>query len=163
MLLPCRHAQATPMPSIEPKPACDSPTVLTRREFVGRSGALAAILTSRLQPTPAAAPMAVICLIQYEIDPAQRAAFAEYATNWAAVIPRCGGDLVGYFLPYEGTNHIGWALIAFESLAAYEAYRAKLRSDPDAQRNLAFARTGRFIVREERTFVEAVPATFKRH
>ena len=106
--------------------------------------------------------MTIVCLIHYEIDPGQRDAFADYATRWAPVIPRCGGDLVGYFLPYEGTNYAGWALIAFDSLAAYEAYRARLRADPDAQRNLAFARDRRFIVREERTFVEAVPATFKR-
>src|SRR5271157_5611518 len=55
------------------------------------------------------------------------------------IIPRCGGHLVGYFLPHEGTNDIAWGLIAFESLAAYEAYRARLKSDPEARENFAMA------------------------
>ena len=61
--------------------------------------------------------MRVTCIIRYEIDPYQKDAFKQYAVNWGRIIPRCGGDLIGYFLPYEGTNNIGWALIAFESLA----------------------------------------------
>src|SRR5262245_16935198 len=76
------------------------------------------------------------------------------------IIPRCGGRLIGYFLPHEGTNNIAWGLIAFDSLAAYEAYRTRLKSDTDALENFAMARTKRFILGEERTFVEAVDATF---
>ncbi len=68
--------------------------------------------------------MKITCFIRYEIDPFQRDAFKQYADTWARIIPRCGGDLVGYFLPYEGTNNVAWGLIAFDSLAAYEAYRA---------------------------------------
>ena len=56
-----------------------------------------------------------------------RAEFEAYAKRWHDIIPRCGGDLVGYWMPHEGTNNIAFALISFESLAAYEAYRAKLR------------------------------------
>ena len=103
--------------------------------------------------------MTVTCFIRYEIDPFQRDAFAEYADNWSPIIPRCGGDLIGYFLPYEGTNNVGWALIAFESLAAYEAYRARLKADPEGQKNFAFAQSKRIILREERTFLEAVKST----
>jgi hypothetical protein len=62
-------------------------------------------------------PMAVTCLIRYQLDPFQRDAFAEYARSWATIIPRCGGDLLGYFLPHEGTNEVAWALISFEALA----------------------------------------------
>src|SRR5450755_388155 len=69
--------------------------------------------------------MTITCFIRYEIDPFQLNAFREYANNWRRIIPRCGGDLVGYFLPQEGTNNVAWGLIAFESLAAYEAYRAR--------------------------------------
>jgi hypothetical protein len=76
------------------------------------------------------------------------------------IIPRCGGDLLGYFLPHEGTNDIGWGLIAFDSLAAYETYRTRLKADAEARRNFAFAQSRRFILREERTFVEAVSSTF---
>jgi NIPSNAP len=32
-------------------------------------------------------------------------------------------------MPHEGTNNIALAPISFESLAAYEAYRAWLRGD----------------------------------
>ncbi len=104
--------------------------------------------------------MKVTCVIRYQIDPFQRDAFRQYAENWGRIIPRCGGHLVGYFLPYEGTNDIAWALIAFDSLAAYEAYRARLREDPEGRENFTFAQTKRFILREERNFVEAVDGTF---
>ena len=100
--------------------------------------------------------MKITCVIRYQIDPFQRDAFREYAENWRTIIPRCGGDLIGYFLPYEGTNDVGWGLIAFDSLAAYERYKATLRSDAEAQKNFAFAQSKRFILREERNFVEAV-------
>jgi hypothetical protein len=101
----------------------------------------------------------ITCFIRYQIDPFQREAFAEYADRWARIIPRCGGDLVGYFLPYEGTNDVAWGLIRFENLAAYELYRARLRADPDGRANFAFATEKRFILREERTFLEAVAGT----
>jgi hypothetical protein len=105
--------------------------------------------------------MSVTCFIRYEIDPFQREAFAEYADQWAGIIPRCGGDLLGYFLPYEGTNYVGWALIGFESLASYEAYRKTLRADPEARANVAFAQSRRFILKEERTFLEPVQSTLR--
>ncbi len=106
--------------------------------------------------------MAITCFIRYEIDPFQREAFREYAQRWGKIIPRCGGDLVGYFLPHEGTNNVAWGLIAFQSLAAYEAYRARLKADPEGRENFAFAQAKRLILREERTFVETVDGTFRR-
>ena len=111
-------------------------------------------------PSPGA-PVSVTCFIRYEIDPFQREGFAEYAANWARIIPRCGGDLLGYFLPYEGTNNIAWALISFESLAAYETYRARLKADPEGRANFALAQSRRLILREERTFLEGVPSTLR--
>ncbi len=96
------------------------------------------------------------CFIRYQIDPFQRGAFEAYARRWLTIIPRCGGDLRGYFLPHEGTNDVAWGLIAFASLADYEAYRARLRADPEGQANFALAREKRFILREERTFCENV-------
>jgi hypothetical protein len=102
------------------------------------------------------------CLIRYEIDPFQREQFAAYAENWGKIIPRCGGHLVGYFLPYEGTNHVAWGLIAFESLAEYEAYRTRLKADEQGRENFEFARARRFILREERSFVEPVSGTLDR-
>ncbi len=105
--------------------------------------------------------MKITCVIRYEIDPFQRDAFKKYAENWGRIIPRLGGHLVGYFLPYEGTNYVGWALIAFDSLVSYEAYRARLNADPEARENLAMAQSKRFILREERNFVEVVEGTFE--
>ena len=104
--------------------------------------------------------MTIVCVIRYQIDPYQRDNFQKYAENWGRIIPRCGGHLVGYFLPYEGTNDVGWGLIAFNSLAAYERYKARLRSDPEGRENFAFAQNRKFILREERNFVEVVDGTF---
>lgn len=106
--------------------------------------------------------MAITCFIRYEIDPFQREAFKEYCENWGRIIPRCGGNLVGYFLPLEGSNYEAWGLIAFDSLAAYEAYRARLKSDPEGRANFMLAQEKRFIVREERTFTEIVDGAFQR-
>lgn len=103
--------------------------------------------------------MTITSFIRYQIDPFQREAFKTYAENWGRIIPACGGHLLGYFLPHEGSNDIAWGLIAFDSLAAYEAYRARLKTDSRGRANLAFAQEKKFILREERTFVEAVDGT----
>jgi len=102
---------------------------------------------------------AITCIIRYEIDPFQRDAFKQYAANWGRIIPRCGGHLVGYFLPYEGTNNVAWGLIAFDSLASYEGYKARLRADTEGRENFAMSQEKRLILREERNFVEAVEGT----
>ena len=106
--------------------------------------------------------MTITVFIRYQIDPFQREAFRRYAENWGRIIPRCGGDLVGYFLPAEGTNDIAWGLISFAGLAAYEAYRARLRSDSEAMENFGSAQRLRFILREVRTFLEGVDETLHR-
>ena len=106
--------------------------------------------------SPDNAAMTITCFIRYRIDPFQRAEFEAYARRWLEIIPRCGGDLVGYFLPHEGTNDIAWGLISFPSLAGYEAYRTRLKGDPAARENFALAQQKRFIVSEERTFTENV-------
>ena len=107
-------------------------------------------------------PVTITCFIRYQLDPFQRDAFREYAEAWARIIPRCGGHLIGYFLPHEGTNDIAWGLIGFASLAAYERYRAALRADPEGRANFARATAERFILREERTWLEDVEATRNR-
>lgn len=100
--------------------------------------------------------MNIVCHIRYRIDPFKRAQFEDYARAWLAIIPDCGGELVGYFMPHEGTNDIAHAMIGFDSLAAYETYRARLRSDAQAIANFAFAERERLILREERTFLRPV-------
>ncbi|MGO9262241.1 MAG: NIPSNAP family protein [Bryobacteraceae bacterium] len=104
--------------------------------------------------------MTITCVIRYQIDSFQRDGFKKYAENWGRIIPRSGGHLVGHFLPYEGTNDVAWALIAFDSLASYEAYRTRLKSDSEARDNFAMAQTKRLILREERNFMEVVDGTF---
>ena len=102
--------------------------------------------------------MKVICHIRYEIDPAKAALFEDYAKRWLTLIPAAGGALVGYFMPHEGTNFEAHAPIGFNSLAAYEAYRAKLRADPDSRANFEFAQREKFILREYRQFLRQVEA-----
>lgn len=102
--------------------------------------------------------MSVTVFIRYQIDPFKRTQFEEYARRWLSIIPRCGGDLIGYFMPHEGTNNIAFALIAFDSLSAYEAYRATLRDDPEGMANFSFAEDNRLILAEERTFLRKVAA-----
>jgi len=100
--------------------------------------------------------MTVTVQIRYVIDPFQLDAFERYAQAWLEIIPRCGGDLIGYFLPHEGTNNIAWALISCDSLAAYEAYRARIKADETGRANFEFAKRERFILSEERTFLKPV-------
>jgi NIPSNAP len=138
---------------------------LTRREALcvaaaGCAFASAAGNSRAIEPASGAPPM-IVCLIRYQIDPHQRDGFRQYAENWGRIIPRCGGHLIGYFLPYEGTNDVGWGLIAFDTLASYERYRSRLKADPQARDNLAMADTRRLIIREERNFVEVASGTFE--
>jgi hypothetical protein len=100
--------------------------------------------------------MNVVCHIRYELDPFKRDQFEQYAKVWLTAIPQCGGALIGYYMPYEGTNYEAHALIGFDSLAAYEAYRAKLRTHPASNANFEFAEREKFILRESRDFLRPV-------
>lgn len=139
---------------------------LDRRELmrlVAGFGAAMAMGTARAdEPAEGRKAMQIACFIRYQIDPFQKEGFRQYAEKWGTIIPRCGGHLIGYFLPDEGTNDIAWGLIACDSLASYERYRARIKADPEARENLSFAQTKRLILREERTFLEIVEPTFER-
>ncbi len=100
--------------------------------------------------------MTITVFIRYQLDPYKRDSFENYARNWLKIIPKCGGDLVGYWMPHEGTDTVAYGLISFASLAAYEAYRARLRTDAEGSANFAIAQKERFIVSEERTFLRQV-------
>lgn len=146
---------------MHPEPTTAQPT--RRDVLVGLATLPAAIAVSENISTTTRArnpSMTITCVIRYQIDPFQRDGFHQYAQNWGRIIPRCGGHLVGYFMPHEGTNDVAWGLIAFDSLASYEAYRKRLKSDREAQENLAMAQSKRLILREERNFVEIVDGTF---
>ena len=102
--------------------------------------------------------MPITCFIRYEIDPFQKEAFEEYARNWGEAIPRCGADLIGYFAPHEGSATTAYGVYTIDSLAAYEAYRARLAADPVGRANYAFAKERRFIRREDRIFLTLASA-----
>lgn len=101
------------------------------------------------------------CIIRYHIDPTKHAEFAEYARNWGEAIPRNGADLVGYFAPHEGSSTLGYGIYNIESLAAYEAYRARLADDPLGKANYEFAQREKFLLREDRTFLKRVSDPLK--
>ncbi len=96
------------------------------------------------------------CVIRYQIDPTKKAQFIDYARTWGQAIPRCGADLVGYYAPHEGSATLAYGIYNIESLAAYEAYRARLAADPLGKQNYDFAQAERFILREDRTFLRLV-------
>ena len=100
----------------------------------------------------------ITCFIRYEIDPYKTATFEEYAREWGQAIPRCGADLLGYFAPYEGSSTTAYGLYNIPNLAAYEAYRARLRDDPRGRANYEFAQRERFILKEDRIFLRLASA-----
>ena len=102
--------------------------------------------------------MTVTVFIRYQLDPFKRNQFEEYARKWLTIIPACGGNCLGYWMPHEGTNNVAFALISFESLTAYESYRARLRTDAEGIANFNFAEENKFILAEERTFLRKVVA-----
>jgi hypothetical protein len=141
--------------------------LLSRREAIGGIAAVCgAILLARHAPgtatTPSTetTPMTIACIIRYQIDPFQRDGFKQHAENLISIVPRCGARLVGFFLPYEGTNDVAWAMITCESLAAYEAYKVRLNADPANREDAARMQAKRIILREERNFVELVDGTY---
>ena len=98
----------------------------------------------------------ITCVIQYTLDPSQISAFEEYAATWPPIIERCGGKLVGYYLPKEGANNFALALIDFRTLADYERYRENLAADPDAQTNFARGMQSGCMLAESRSFLRRV-------
>ena len=98
------------------------------------------------------------CIIRYHIDPTKKAAFAQDARNWGQAIPRCGADLIGYFAPHEGSSTLAYGIYNIPSLAEYEAYRARLAQDPLGKTNHEFAQAEKFLIREDRTFLQLVSA-----
>ncbi|NOX67899.1 MAG: NIPSNAP family protein [Gammaproteobacteria bacterium] len=102
--------------------------------------------------------MSITCFIRYEIDPTKRDEFEQYARNWGKCIPSCGADLVGYFSPHEGSSTTAYGVYHVDSLAHYEAYRAKLNEHPVGKENYAFAQKERFLLREDRIFLRLASA-----
>jgi hypothetical protein len=146
------------------QPTEPSPPQINRREAIAGLAAVCGTLavdgSAQSMPTAARAKMTIVCIIRYQIDPVQRDGFKKHAENLIRFVPRCGAHFIGFFLPYEGTNDVGWALIGFDSLASYEAYKTRLKSDPEAREDAQWMQSKRIILREERDFVELVDGTF---
>ena len=100
----------------------------------------------------------ITCFIRYEIDPYKVTEFEQYARNWGEAIPRCGAELIGYYAPHEGSATTAYGLYNIENLAAYEAYRARLKDDPLGRENFAFAQREQFVRREDRVFLRLASA-----
>ena len=100
----------------------------------------------------------IACFIRYELDPFRTDAFERYARTWGQAIPECGADLIGYFAPHEGSATTAYGVYTIESLAAYEAYRARLKAHPLGRENFEFAKAERFIRREDRLFLRLASA-----
>lgn len=107
--------------------------------------------------------MTITCFIEYKVDPFKVREFEQYATRWGEIIPNCGGDLLGYFMPHEGTSNIAYGLISFESLADYEIYRVCLKEDSAGKANFSCAENRQFIIEEKRTFLRVVQDTYKQY
>lgn len=105
--------------------------------------------------------MKITCFIEYKLDPAKLAEFERYAENWGRIIPACGGELLGYFMPHEGTNNIAYGLISFASLADYERYRTRLKTDQEGADNFRLACEHKFILEERRTFLRVIDTTYR--
>ena len=100
----------------------------------------------------------ITCFIRYEIDPFKVDAFNEYARNWGQASPRCGADLIGYYAPHEGSATTAYGVYNIGSLSQYEAYRARLKNDSAGRANYEFAKSEKFIRREDRIFLRLASA-----
>jgi hypothetical protein len=76
----------------------------------------------------------ITCVVHYTIDPDQIDAFERFAREWMRLVAKHGGIHHGYFLPAEGASDRAEALFSFESLAAYERYRARFGGGQDTRR-----------------------------
>ena len=98
--------------------------------------------------------MTITCFIRYQIDPFKKAEFERYARTWGQAIPACGADLIGYFAPHEGSATTAYGVYTVDSLAAYEAYRERLRAHPLGRENYEFSQREKFILKEDRIFLK---------
>ncbi|WFE49652.1 NIPSNAP family protein [Micromonospora sp. WMMD1155] len=101
----------------------------------------------------------ITCVVHYTIDPAQIAAFEDFARAWMGLVASHGGVHHGYFLPAEGASDKAEALFSFESLAAYERYRARFGHDPEFVAADRIRDDSGCVVRYERTFMRPLLPT----
>ena len=98
----------------------------------------------------------ITCYLEYKIDSYKVAEFRTYAEMWIPLVEKYGGIHHGYFLPSESASDLAVALFSFDSLAAYEKYRADRRDDPDCKAASDYAEKTRCIISFNRQFLEPV-------
>src|SRR3989440_12768370 len=137
-------------------PSAPSALQIDRREFMRLATTFAAALTVGCdvvwgESIPMKTAIKITCIIRYEIDPYQRDAFKEYAENWGRVVPRCGGHLVGYFLPYEAPTTSAWDLTLSATFRRTEHSKRSLKPVPKRGTNLPAAEANGSILPEDAT------------
>jgi len=98
----------------------------------------------------------ITCHLRYVIDPYKLGEFEAYGRLWIPLVEKFGGIHHGYFLPSEGANNIALAMFSFPSLAAYEDYRERSKTDAECIAAFKLAEHNRCIVSYERTFLRPV-------
>ncbi len=98
----------------------------------------------------------ITCFLKYELDPEKMESFEHYSRRWITLVEKFGGKHHGYFMPSEGASDIAYALFSFESLAAYEEYRATAADDPEVIEVMDFMRENKCFNRYERSFLRPV-------
>ena len=101
----------------------------------------------------------ITCVVRYTIDPAQIEAFERFAHAWMRLVAKHGGVHHGYSLPAEGASDQAEALFSFESLAAYERYRARFGNDPEFVAADRIRDDSGCVLRYERTFMRPLLPT----
>jgi NIPSNAP len=96
--------------------------------------------------------------IRYKFEPDKLADVTRYFEDEQSVIERCGGKIVGYFLPtdFAGATDEAIGLIDLPSLAAYEEYRKTLADDPEHKKNIARLEQSVARVAMTRSFIRRV-------
>lgn len=95
----------------------------------------------------------ITCVLHYTIDAAKLDAFEWFAQAWMRLVEAHGGQHHGYFLPAEGASDAAIALFSFESLAAYERYRALFGKDPEFVAADRIRDESGCVLRHDRTFM----------
>jgi hypothetical protein len=101
----------------------------------------------------------ITCVVHYTINPGEIDAFERFAQEWMRLVTKHGGVHHGYFLPAEGASDQAEALFSFESLAAYERYRARFGNDPEFVAADRIRDDSGCVVRYERTFMRPLLPT----
>ncbi|MGI9306339.1 MAG: NIPSNAP family protein [Gammaproteobacteria bacterium] len=98
----------------------------------------------------------ISCTVRYEIDPDKLPEFEAYARFWLRKVPELGGVHHGYHLPFEGPNDIAYCHFSFDSLADYEAYRARMWDDQECLDAYEVAKSNKCILRYDRSFTRPI-------